>query len=779
MFKAIRKLNYRHYISMAITLSCIAFSIFRFSPMFFRLLESLKDFGLSIAFYFFEMINLDNHGITPTVTKLSELQEFNILPFFLPENFELFKIKISIWFQTLLNFRTYAEYFGRAGNFLVVFSQVFLIIMPFILVLFFLLKNNFKRQNNDYNKDSRPLQIFKRISSRTFHPVKNWVISFMDFLNNHSYYPLLWLIIWAYNLNLFSIFLSALAYFFYFSVSIDLLNLYIQVYKLLLDLVPAITFLPLWLWIIAGLWIFDRYRKNIADRRLRSFESLNRQFIQNTPIVLMIVGTMGKKKTTMLTDIALSQQVMFRDKAFEMILENDLKFPNFPWINMEIEFKQAMKFHQVYNLATAKKWLKKKAMRFNGKREKCFDYDFEKYGLFYDDKLKEVNLFDVLEIYVQLYFIYVIQSSLLLANYSIREDNLLSDLGNFPMWNSDFFDRDSRLIDSFSRHSHIIDFDSLRLGKTIVEDSRMSGAFEFGVVVMTEAGKERGNMLDTQEMKKYTEDTNQKNDLFNLWEKMVRHSATVDNFPFVKVIMDEQRPMSLGADARELCEIIHIRESNDSGLSLPFFAVGELLYDLVLSKFERMYYEYRFLRADNTLFLYLFKNLSAKLQSYYKGIQNRYGFTRLTVQIESGTMDGNFQKKYYYLMNKKIYSKRFSTDCFSDYFNERSEHCSIGLNDIPEYLTEKATFRELLQQNSYFMNDLLNVDWRKLEQQQIDAEKEKEAKFDADRKLRCKLLAEAIAAHADTMAYMNAEVKTAKETAELAEKLFKYNIDLK
>ena len=53
-------------------------------------------------------------------------------------------------------------------------------------------------------------------------------------------------------------------------------------------------------------------------------------------------------------------------------------------------------------------------------------------------------------------------------------------------------------------------------------------------------------------------ETNQKNDLFNSWLKMCRHSATVDNFPFIKVFTDEQRPESWGADSRDLCEIITI-----------------------------------------------------------------------------------------------------------------------------------------------------------------------------------------------------------------------------
>lgn len=51
---------------------------------------------------------------------------------------------------------------------------------------------------------------------------------------------------------------------------------------------------------------------------------------------------------------------------------------------------------------------------------------------------------------------------------------------------------------------------------------------------------------------------------------MVRHSATVDNFPFVRVITDEQRPESWGADARDLCEIVHIRESGETRLAMPF-----------------------------------------------------------------------------------------------------------------------------------------------------------------------------------------------------------------
>lgn len=189
---------------------------------------------------------------------------------------------------------------------------------------------------------------------------------------------------------------------------------------------------------------------------------------------------------------------------------------------------------------------------------------------------------------------------------------------------------------------------------------------------------------------------------------MVRHSATVDNFPFVRVITDEQRPESWGADARDLCEIVHIRGSGETRLAMPFFSLAELLYSWLFSKFTGLYYNYRFTRSDNTLIMYILKTFTAKIQHYYTGIYNRFGYCTLGVQVESGTQDGRFDENKYYLMSKKIYSKRFSTDCFSDFFTEKALRSPVGIDDLREYATEKATFEELGVQNSYFINDLLN-----------------------------------------------------------------------
>ena len=404
--------------------------------------------------------------------------------------------------------------------------------------------------------------------------------------------------------------------------------------------------------------------------------------------------------------MVLSQEVMFRQKALSILQQNDMKFPYFPWVAFEDELRRCMEHGTVYNLASVKAWVALKRSRFIRHRNaqtQLYGYDYARYGTTFDDSLKICRLFEVLETYAQAYFIYVIQSSLIVANYSVRTDNLLADNGNCPMWMTDFFPKYRR---PQSRHAHILDFDVLRLGRKVLENNPKAGSFEFGVVGITEIGKERGNNLELKEVKKGAEDTNQKNDLFNSWLKMCRHSATVDNFPFIKVFTDEQRPESWGADARDLADIINIASSGDTRLSLPFYTIEEMVSEWAFNRFISLYYDFRFRRGDNTLLVHILKSVVAWLWRRNLRIYNRYGYSILKIEKERGTMDGKTENKKYYLMSAKIYAQRFSTDCFSDYFNDMAAKSKTGLMDYLEYATEKATVEELKMQNSYFINSL-------------------------------------------------------------------------
>lgn len=125
------------------------------------------------------------------------------------------------------------------------------------------------------------------------------------------------------------------AYYFFFSVSFRVDTIYTQFVKLAIDLQPLLRFFPWWSLLIVTYVLFEHWRKKFALNKLRKCEAKNCGFINALPIVSMTCGSMGKRKTTMITDMALSQEVMFRQKAFDILQKADMKFPYFPWICFE------------------------------------------------------------------------------------------------------------------------------------------------------------------------------------------------------------------------------------------------------------------------------------------------------------------------------------------------------------------------------------------------------------------------------------------------------------
>ena len=689
-------------LSVLITAAFALLAVFVFSDSYLRFGEAVKDFGLSVGYYFCTLFGIE-HNIVPSVTEYSSVMDWGIL---LPSDLEGFTSQATSFFSLLVDGKNFSGYWAKVGDVMLMLMKVVAIILPCLLILGLVIWRLYKSGNTKHNKDTIPLKVFKSFSRCLYQLLKRTVLSYRDFLTEHRAVWILWTVMWAFHLNAASIATGFLAYYFYFVLSFDVANLYVQVCKLFIDLQVIFRHFPWWCIAFVCWLLFDRWRKNIAQNRLRHFEARNCGFINELPIVSMACGSMGKKKTTLITDMVLSQEVMFRQKALEILQQNDMKFPYFPWIAFEDELRRCMEHGTVYNLASVKAWIALKRSRFIRHRNaqtQLYGYDYARYGTTFDDSLKISRLFEVLETYAQAYFIYVIQSSLIVANYSVRTDNLMADNGNFPMWLTDFFPKRRR---PQSRHAHILDFDVLRLGRKVLGNNPKAGSFEFGVVGITEIGKERGNNLELREIKKGAEVTNQKNDLFNSWLKMCRHSATVDNFPFIKVFTDEQRPESWGADARDLADIINIASCGDMRIALPFYTIEEMLSEWAFNRFISLYYDFRFRRGDNTLLVHLLKSVTVWLWRRNLRIYNRYGYSVLKIEKERGTMDGKTENKKYYLMSTKIYAQRFSTDCFSDYFNDMAAKSKTGLMDYLEYATEKATVEELKMQNSYFINSL-------------------------------------------------------------------------
>lgn len=157
---------------------------------------------------------------------------------------------------------------------------------------------------------------------------------------------------------------------------------------------------------------------------------------------------------------------------------------------------------------------------------------------------------------------------------------------------------------------------------------------------------------------------------------------------------------------RDLAEVVTILSAGEQRIAMPFYTIEEMICEQAYCKFLQLYDDFRFRRGDNTLLVHILKTATAKLWKHNEKIKNLYGYSVLALAKQRGTLDGKAKKKKYFLCNRKIYARRFTTDCFSDYFNDLAIKAKIGINDYEEYAGEKASVNELKQQHSYFTGGL-------------------------------------------------------------------------
>ena len=721
-----KKIDYRHYICTAFTVLSVALG-FLFPNAIPRIFESIRDLCTSFAYYFCWLF-FEDVPVTATVT-LMPSWEFAPSPFeplkLFPWTWEEFKALWPVYWDHFFELETLWEYVIFLLDCLYTLSMLLAAISPLLIAVMLLLRRYLTTYNNDYNVDSPQLAWWKRFTFKRIYAVNRWLRNFGKFIQKHPVYKKLWLCIWGLHFNVVPLIVGAIAWYIYFISSFDMNCIWLGIQKLLHDLTPVVRFIPNPIWCVLGFMLLNHLCRKRAFAKLRHNERKNRGFINERGVVTVIYGNMGVGKTALVTSMGLSAEVELRDMAFEILLETDVKFPNFPWCNFREEMKRQIEKKRIVDIPSVKRWVKglhemylytaqnklwwaRQRRKRRNRLDYTFGYDLHHFPLLYNDGLKVIKLYDAIEDYACAYFIYTVQSSLIISNYSVRVDSLMQDLGNFPVWDADFFKRDPRLMDSYSRHCHIIDFDMLRLGKRMLEDNPNRNAFGFGVYLVSEIDKERKNALELKETKINEEDCNQRNDLFNACLKMSRHACVIANRVFLKIICDLQRPEDWGAGGREVGEIVFIADKGECVPALPFYSpywLCEWLFSWANGKWMDFYVSYIVNRSDNTLFVFLLKSLFARIEKHYVNVRNQFGSQTLCLEVESGRMNGEPVEYKYYRMPKKDFSKRYSTNCLSAIF-EGDEVNRISINDLEEYAGIMATTEELAKQNSFFQNDL-------------------------------------------------------------------------
>ena len=703
------------------------YAFFEFRAVFIRMGDAVIDLVLSVTYYFSELYKLDIE-VTSTVTQIPDGSSSP-----LPMDWTVFKAQCLEVCRLMVDEKNVNEYIAYTGEKIGLYSQLLIPVLFLLLIVGLLAFWCYRTPNKRHNQDTKPLKACKWVSDLTVKRAGRFAKRYLNFLRCHKGFRITLILIWLYNLNFFTIVIEAIAYLFYFSISSNLFSLYTQVIKLGIDLSVAGEFIPVWVQTIFGFWVFHKIRWWLGMRVLYAREKYNEDFLDSHPGALLIVGKQRMGKTTMLTDMALTQGVLYRKKAFKKMKARQKQFPFFPWVNLTQTIDAARKRHTIYTLATCRqfvrslRWQYENALlpeekqvhsNFNVMRylrnkfgyrgdNYCFGYDLQRYPTTYNDGLRIVHIFDAIEAYAQLYFIYSNPTPLIFGNFSIRCDEQKKTKGNIPKYDYDFFKRKAETLERDSQYCHILDWDMVRQGKLMNPRNPNKDALEFGVLAGMEIAKERGNQNTLVGVKKDAKECNQRNDGFENDMKMVGHRATVDYEPFFRALYDEQRQDSLGAENKDLCDVIMIKNVKEAKIVMPFCSLEIVLWLGISKLYDWIEGKLSYLRGDNTLLMHSIKTVYQPYNSFYERIKNQFNVSKATVNVWNGMDDEMLADNgKYFIFDKKDKAERFATDGIGSFYQEKALRSKRGINDVAQYQDKHMSWKEMSESNSHFYNAL-------------------------------------------------------------------------
>lgn len=221
MLKRIKRIDYRNYICIIFIILLLSLSLV-FKNSYIRIIESIKDLGLSIAYYFCEIFLIE-YSFEPSINNITStsneiIKNFNII------DFSNFGVYFELSFKASLNIETLLRYIGNVLNILSNVSRYLIIVLPFFYLLFIKYKRYFSENNNEIDSDSKPLRIYKNIDNKVFNPIKKWLLSFKDFLTQRKHYIYICILLLSIYFNVFTIIIEFFAFYFYIVISFDLLK---------------------------------------------------------------------------------------------------------------------------------------------------------------------------------------------------------------------------------------------------------------------------------------------------------------------------------------------------------------------------------------------------------------------------------------------------------------------------------------------------------------------------------------------------------------------------
>ena len=716
LFFKIRDADLFHYLAILLIIASLFATILLYPLSITRACDCVLDIGDAVRFWF-QTIQRQREVPPARIAALPQVDLAGVLPIPVEE----IQRKLSELWPALFEADNFKYYLFTVAE---VLNQVSLLALPlFILAwciwrLFWLWimrpkpaegfekdEDTPKKPKGSQREKTRALAWFLRVTDKPFAAIRDFIEDAIFFFSTHSFYIKIFMCIWLFNLNVLTICGSLLAEYFYLASSFDFASVAILFVRLLIDVIIMFAGAPALFWAFVGWRGLCAIRESKGYRNLEGMEQHDRDVIGKFPVLVLAEGWMGAGKNLLTGSIKTTAAIQFRRNALDDMLKIDMEFPHFPWQTLWKDLRAAVESGEINNPTPAERWIQRRHARFyfDPCPENIWGYDIERYPMDFCDDLRVETIWDALQDYVKLYFIYFVNSSICFANYSMREDFTRFDIGHLPIWDEDLFHRDPRRQEAESRYCHILDFDMLRLGVKMCKDNKFVGALEIGVVNMTEIGKERGNQDSLREIKKLVDACNQLNDGFEDDLKMRRHPAVIRNKVYMLILTDEQRAMSWKANGREIALLARIKSRSERFLAIPFFTFAEMAYDFFWPRYIDTLKEYYSLRGDMCLPIYFMKTVCCFFFTRHVRTVNRFGFNEQIIEMERGAMDGEKTETVYYILHKKDFSNRYETNCLKGIYQPRLSRARAGLTDVPEYKRLMAAADELALQHSHFI----------------------------------------------------------------------------
>ena len=723
----VKKNRIMHAITWCFLAAALAYSVFYFGlPIIKRLWMSVCDLWRSLAAYCILIVTLKDGAILPTVQTFPEEMET-----LLPLSWEEMKLFAQAWWEIFKNEKIILAYLLLVlDKFALFVSQVSLLLIPFATLFLVIWLYN-RGKDNDYAQDTKAVKRFEKFRRTTWRKIKDTIKAYKKFVFKRWYYWLSFAVIWAYNLNFLTIAIEAVAWFFYLSWAGTLdayFNIFVQIAKFAVDFSVAAFFIPGIGWAIITYWLFLAFRRWRGRKALKKCIEEDEEFIDRYPGALFVTGKQRSKKTSMLAMLKLLYERRFRKKAQEKILIRSKQFPHFPWINMERWIDAARAQHKIYMLYHCRRAIRalRKAQAQPPKRQqyylrlikKKYSYEFTdfffgydtSYGMVYDDGLVEIHLYDALEMYAQLYFIYNQKTPLDLSNLAIREDFTWKDYGNFPIFDGDLLKKNTAKSKEASTYSHVIDYDAFRPGLKFNPDNPNRNAIEHGIGVVQEVDKERKNSKTRSaagnkaagELGIATQD----NDGFEIDLKVRGQVALVDYVDFWVWLIDAQRVGDLGASAGELTNQIFIKGRAEDHLKIPFFEIEDLIFCGLNKLYDKIHLWFRSIKGSNTLPHHLMKFAFEPLFKWYDRIEKEFTVFKVNVRVTDGGDGQELGMEHFWILNYVTYRDRFASDVCKAFYEYRFAKSKKGIDDIECYTATETSVEKMCLQNSYFSEDM-------------------------------------------------------------------------